>query len=55
MKVSMIDGEEVTPGSYNYNASASTTNDENLVILHDSQMATDFETQYNRMWKITVD
>lgn len=54
MKVSIVDNKQVTTGSYNYSTSASTTNDENLVILSDSQMAKDFETQFNRMWNDTT-
>jgi phosphatidylserine/phosphatidylglycerophosphate/cardiolipin synthase-like enzyme len=53
LKVAIIDNKIVATGSYNYSTAASTTNDENLVVLHDSTMAKDYEIQFNRMWNDT--
>lgn len=53
LKVSIIDRSVVTTGSYNYSQSASTINDEVLVVIHDSKAAEEFETQFERMWNDT--
>ncbi len=53
MKVSIIDDKEVATGSYNYSESASTVNDENLVILDNPQIASQYETEFNQMWNNT--
>ena len=50
LKLSIEDGQVVTTGSFNYTAAASTVNDEVLVIIKDSKVATDFTTQFNDMW-----
>ncbi|GMA51766.1 hypothetical protein GCM10025857_31230 [Alicyclobacillus contaminans] len=50
---SLAIGAAVAAGSYNYSDAASTTNDENLVILQDSATAADYEAQFNRMWNDT--
>jgi len=50
MKVSIIDNSIVTTGSYNYSASATNINDEVLIIIKDSKIATDFNNEFNIMW-----
>lgn len=50
LKVSIIDKSVVTTGSYNYSQSASTINDEVLVVIHDPKTADQFESQFERMW-----
>ncbi|WP_026884357.1 phospholipase D-like domain-containing protein [Clostridium akagii] len=50
MKVTIVDNNIVTTGSYNYTAQASTKNDEVLVVLKDSSSAKDFEDQFEKMW-----
>lgn len=53
LKVTIADGSVVTTGSYNYSQAASTTNDEVLVMIRDSNIAKDWEKQFNRMWDDT--
>lgn len=55
LKVSIIDGATVTTGSFNYTKSAQNTNDENLVIIRSSALATQYETEFARMWNDTAD
>jgi len=50
LKVSIVDNKVVTTGSYDYSQAASTTNDEVLVILHDSDSAKKFTSKFDRMW-----
>lgn len=55
LKVSIIDNQIATTGSFNYTNNASTNNDEVLVITKSPQSASQFETQFNRMWNDTGD
>ena len=54
-KVILIDGQVVITGSYNFSASAEKTNDENLMIIHNSDIASlymaDFQRIYDRAKK----
>ncbi len=50
MKVSIIDNQIVTTGSYNYSESASTRNDEVLLVLRDPTMAKAWEAEFNQIW-----
>ena len=50
MKITIIDKNIITTGSYNYSEGASTKNDEVLMIIKDSKIAQDFETEFNNMW-----
>ena len=45
-KVIIIDGEVVVTGSYNFTQSADEKNDENLLIIHDPQVAALFEQEF---------
>jgi phosphatidylserine/phosphatidylglycerophosphate/cardiolipin synthase-like enzyme len=49
-KVIIIDGEIVITGSYNFTASAERTNDENVVIFHDTQIATEYLVEFERVF-----
>lgn len=49
-KVIIIDGEIVITGSYNFTASAERSNDENVVIIHDTQIAIWFLTEFQRVY-----
>ena len=53
MKVSIIDKSVVTTGSYNYSQSASTINDEVLVVIHDSGIASKWDDEFQQMWNDT--
>lgn len=48
-KVLIIDGAIVVFGSYNFTASAEKRNDENLLIIHDPQLAARFLKEYMRL------
>lgn len=50
MKVSIVDKNIVTTGSYNYTEQASTNNDEVLVVINSPNSVKDFETQFENMW-----
>jgi phosphatidylserine/phosphatidylglycerophosphate/cardiolipin synthase-like enzyme len=48
-KVLIIDGAIVAFGSYNFTASAEKRNDENLLIIHDPELAARFLKEYQRL------
>jgi len=49
-KLMIIDGEIVVVGSYNLSRSADTTNDENLIVIHDSQIAAQCTLEFARIF-----
>jgi Phosphatidylserine/phosphatidylglycerophosphate/cardiolipin synthases and related enzymes len=53
LKVSIVDKSVVTTGSYNYSQSASTINDEVLVVIHDPSIASKWEDEFQQMWNDT--
>jgi phosphatidylserine/phosphatidylglycerophosphate/cardiolipin synthase-like enzyme len=53
-KVIIIDSEVVILGSFNFTAAANQTNDENLLIVHDTALATDYEAEFQRMKLLSV-
>ncbi|MDR3600540.1 MAG: phospholipase D family protein [Desulfosporosinus sp.] len=55
MKVSIIDKTVVTTGSYNYTQNASTENDEVLVVIHDPEIASKWDDEFQQMWSDTKD
>lgn len=48
-KVMIIDDQIVVMGSYNFTASANEQNDENLLIIHDPQVAAAFLAEFGRV------
>ena len=48
-KVIILDGDIVVMGSYNYTRSADERNDENLLIIHDPDLAALFLAEYDRI------
>jgi phosphatidylserine/phosphatidylglycerophosphate/cardiolipin synthase-like enzyme len=50
LKVTIADKSVVTTGSFNYSTSASTTNDEVLVVIRDPAIAKAWDEQFERMW-----
>lgn len=50
-KVIIIDDETVVLGSYNFSRSAETTNDENLLIIHDPTVADLFVEEFGRVYR----
>ncbi len=49
-KVMIIDGEIVAVGSYNFTYSAETRNDENLLIIENSQISALYQTEFERLY-----
>lgn len=49
-KVFIIDDNTVVSGSFNFSANAMNSNDENLVIIQDSDLAVQFIAEFNRRW-----
>jgi phosphatidylserine/phosphatidylglycerophosphate/cardiolipin synthase-like enzyme len=49
-KVLVIDGEIVVLGSYNFTRSANRSNDENLLVIHDAEIATRFQQEFERIY-----
>ena len=48
-KVMIIDGLWTITGSYNFSASAQTSNDENILIIKSAAVARMFEEEYERV------
>ncbi|MCC3375471.1 phospholipase D family protein [Cohnella sp. REN36] len=51
LKMTVADREVATTGSFNYSKSASTTNDEMLVVVRNPEVAAAFADEFERMWK----
>jgi len=51
-KVMVIDGETVVVGSYNFTISAETTNDENMLVIHNSEIAAQFLQEFQRVYTV---
>lgn len=47
-KVIIIDGQTVVVGSFNFSNNATESNDENLLIIHDANIAGSYEAEFNR-------
>jgi len=50
-KVFIIDNETVVTGSFNPSQNADTRNDENMLIIHDPEIAAKFVEEFNRIWR----
>lgn len=53
-KVIIIDNEIVITGSYNFTSSAERTNDENVVIIFDRQVATSYIAEFERIYNTAI-
>ncbi len=51
-KVMIIDRQIVVMGSYNFSASAETTNDENLIVIYSSDIAAQYLKEFQRVYAI---
>lgn len=51
-KLMIIDGNILVIGSYNFTASAETTNDENLIVIHDAQIAAQSVPEFGRVYAL---
>lgn len=49
-KFCVIDNKTVITGSYNWTKNAEERNDENVIILHDSETAKIYQEQFNKYW-----
>lgn len=49
-KVFIIDGETVVTGSFNPSNNADKRNDENLLIIHDEEVAALFSSEFEKVW-----
>lgn len=49
-KVMIIDGAIVVTGSFNFSGSAANDNDENLLIIHNGDIARAYLEEFNRVW-----
>ncbi|MEO8611779.1 MAG: phospholipase D-like domain-containing protein [Chloroflexota bacterium] len=50
-KVFIIDDTTVVTGSFNISSNATKSNDENLIIISDPDLAAQYITEFNRRWK----
>lgn len=50
-KVIIVDGETVVTGSYNFTAAASNSNDEAMLIIQNTDIASAFEEEWARIWE----
>jgi phosphatidylserine/phosphatidylglycerophosphate/cardiolipin synthase-like enzyme len=48
----IIDGQIVVTGSYNFSASAETTNDENVLVIYDPVIAQQYLQEFQRVYAI---
>jgi phosphatidylserine/phosphatidylglycerophosphate/cardiolipin synthase-like enzyme len=51
-KVIIIDGKTVITGSYNFSNNAETRNDENLLVIHNPQVAARFLLEFQRVFNL---
>ncbi len=49
-KVFIIDSETVVTGSYNFSKNADRSNDENLVVVHDPELAKQYQAEFERVY-----
>lgn len=49
-KFALFDRQVLLTGSYNWTRSASTSNEENFVLVHDPRLITRFESQFEKLW-----
>lgn len=50
-KYCLIDGEVLITGSFNWTSQAVSTNQENLIILHDPQFVTEYKANFEQLWE----
>ena len=52
-KVIIIDDETVITGSYNFSRNAERSNDENILIIKNKEIAREFNREFRRCWRGT--
>jgi len=50
-KVIILDNETVVLGSFNFSRSADEMNDENILFIHDKDIASLFRTEFKRIYR----
>lgn len=55
LKLSVIDDKTACGGSYNYTENATKENDENLIVMRDPNIVSDYVNEFNNMWNNTSD
>jgi phosphatidylserine/phosphatidylglycerophosphate/cardiolipin synthase-like enzyme len=55
LKLSIIDDKTACGGSYNYTSNATKENDENLIVMRDPNIVSDYVNEFNSMWNNTSD
>jgi phosphatidylserine/phosphatidylglycerophosphate/cardiolipin synthase-like enzyme len=53
-KVLIIDGKIVVTGSYNFSANAEKRNDENLLVIHATEVASVYMEEFRRIWELSL-
>ncbi|KHD36108.1 phospholipase D [Clostridium acetobutylicum] len=53
MKITIVDNNTVTTGSYNYTDDATYKNDEVLIVIKNASIARDWEKEFSTMWQDT--
>jgi len=53
-KVMIIDEQVVVTGSYNFSANAEKHNDENLLVIHDADLASGYMEEFQRLWELAL-
>jgi len=54
-KYTIIDGNFVATGSFNYSQNADTKNDENLIFIESSEIAAKYKSDFDRLWSVSVE
>lgn len=52
-KVMIVDGVIVVTGSYDWTETAETYNDENVIVISSAQIASAYEEEFSRIWKLS--
>ena len=50
-KFAIFDGRQLLNGSFNWTRSASTANEENLLLIDDRRLLTPYQEEFDRLWK----
>jgi phosphatidylserine/phosphatidylglycerophosphate/cardiolipin synthase-like enzyme len=50
-KVIILDNETVILGSFNFSRSADEKNDENVLVIHDKDVAAQFRAEFKRIYR----
>ena len=54
-KVIVIDGSIVITGSFNFTVSADKENDDNVLVIHNADLAKLYLQEFDRVWGLATD